>query len=143
MGERITQRTLTQASLCLYLDGFADTIMLPRGPIVSVSRIDYVDSDGAVQTLSSSVYEVLASEGIVELAADQIWPATRGDDRRAVRVYYLAGYANQESVDPDVAAAVRITAAHLYERRGDITPDDAFLNRIWGNLWSGAIYETS
>ena len=77
-----------------YLDEFEDEIYLPYPPLITVSSIQYVDSNGDTQTLTSSVYTVDTSStpGRVYLGYNQTWPVTR-DIPKAVTITYVAGYA--------------------------------------------------
>ena len=56
--ERVTRRALVNTTFELKLDAFPTEIRPPRSPLSSVSSITYVDTDGATQPLSASVYSV-------------------------------------------------------------------------------------
>lgn len=139
IGERITSRTLSQAQLVWHLPQFEDVLRLPRGPIVSVARIDYLDTNIAIQTVGSSVWTFDDVSGVVELASGQAWPACATGYANSVRVYYTAGYADAASVDEGIKQAIRQTVAHLYERRGDIPTDEGYLDRVWMSLFAGCL----
>jgi len=70
------------------------SIVVPRVPLVSVSSISYVDSNGATQTLAASVYQVAPHRlpGLIGQAFNQFWPVARLQ-LDAVTVTFLAGYA--------------------------------------------------
>lgn len=62
-----------------------------RGPLQSVTYIKYVDTDGVLQTLDPSKYQVdLIARQIVP-AYGESWPAVRYQPN-AVEVEYIAGY---------------------------------------------------
>jgi len=77
-----------------YLDGFQNEVYLPYPPLISVSSVQYVDSNGDTQTLSSSYYTVdtTSTPGRVYLAYNYSWPMTR-DVPKSVTITYVAGYA--------------------------------------------------
>jgi len=70
------KRSILTTTWDLWLPAFCNEIELKYGPIQSVSSIAYYDEDGALQTLASSNYEVLAGEfvGKIVKAADTVWP---------------------------------------------------------------------
>lgn len=78
------------------LDKFpcGDTISLNYPPLINVSSITYVDSDGTTQTLSTTVYSVLTTEkpGKIKLKYGQSWPSIRSQPD-AVTITFRAGYA--------------------------------------------------
>ena len=90
-----TKCQMVEAGYRLKRDFFpAGGIMeLPRPPLQSVTSIKYIDTDGAEQTLSSSIYEVdtESKPGRVRLAYGQSWPSTR-IQAQAVTVEYQTGW---------------------------------------------------
>ena len=70
-------RKLVRQKWRTYFDhGFAELPLLPY-KVQEVEGIYYLDTDGAEQTLSSSVYTVDIPRQRVYLAYNQTWPATR------------------------------------------------------------------
>lgn len=102
-AENITGRTFVQRSLQLILP---DTQLLhidrrtrigfclPYPPLVSVSSITYIDTDGTQQTLDAADYDVHTwrEPGIVVQDWNSSWPSYRSEPD-AWRLNYLAGYA--------------------------------------------------
>jgi 3-deoxy-7-phosphoheptulonate synthase len=87
------------------------TITFGGTAIGSVVSINYVDSDGATQTLAAANYTVFTptdGPGVIELAYNESWPSTRAVPN-AVTVRFIAGYANAASVP----AAVKEAGAHV------------------------------
>lgn len=77
----------------LTLDAFPQaTIALPNGPVLSITSVQYVDTDGATQTLASGKYKLTSYtlEDYLTPAFGESWPTTR-DERGAVTVTYQAG----------------------------------------------------
>lgn len=110
-GSRFASQTVAVKCDC-----FADMARFPEAPVTSISSISYVDTDGATQTLATSVYELRADglEVSIALKYNQTWPAiqpgsritvtavvgyaTAPDDvKRAMLLYIAGGYANREN----------------------------------------------
>jgi len=120
--EARTGRQLVTATYALRLGGFpcGDSIELPKPPLVSVSSITYVDTDGTTQTLSTDVYEVdpYTTPGRVVLKYAQVWPTTRSQ-RNAVTITFVAGY---EEVPTLLKQGMLMRIAHWYENREETAP---------------------
>lgn len=102
-AENITGRAFVQRSLqmivpdtqILRIDGRSRIgFRLPHPPLVSVSSITYIDTDGAQQTLDTADYDVhtWVEPGIVVQGWGANWPSYRSEPD-AWRINYLAGYA--------------------------------------------------
>lgn len=115
-----TNRQFIRATYSYYLDEWPETeLVLPYPPYVASSiAITYTDTNGATQTLSSSVYRVDGTEpGILRLAWDQSWPDTRAIEE-AICVTWIAGYGTTpDSVPAAIQAAILLHVGHLYEHR--------------------------
>lgn len=101
--EHLLERALAPQTLRLSIDAFpADGIELPRPPVTSIESIQYVDTDGATQTLAGSDYYLDDEQepSWVVPAYGVVWPDTR-DEANAVVVTYVAGYTDC----PDVIRA--------------------------------------
>lgn len=128
--ESVTGRQLVTATWRLVLDRFPGrcedeqlpytwrygTIRVPRPPLVSVSSVQYVDTDGVLQVLATSEYQVstIQEPGRVAPARFKVWPVTDPQSLEAVRVEFVAGYTD---VPDDCRQAVRLLVGHLYENR--------------------------
>lgn len=115
----ILGRALLTQTWRMRLDYFPASIKIPLPPLVSVDSITYVDTDGATQTLASSVYQVVDNgkwpSEIVE-AYNQDWPTIR-DVRHAVTVTFTAGYGDADSVPAPIKHAIKIMVAEWYGKR--------------------------
>jgi uncharacterized phiE125 gp8 family phage protein len=120
--ETALRRQLVNATWRLTLDCFPACIDVPLPPLSSVSSITYVDTDGATQTLNSSLYRVdtYSQPGRITPAYDQVWPATQAVTN-AVTVTFVAGYgATYASVPQTIRQAICLLASHWYENREPI-----------------------
>ena len=126
--ERAEQETERQIPLAVWeyrLDRFpydsCEPIIIPRPPLVSVDRIQYVDTDGVTQTWSSSNYIVdapvgpRAAKGRVTPAYNQIYPSTRVQIN-AVTIRFIAGYS---VVPPRLKKAMLLDLGTWFENRED------------------------
>ena len=122
--ENQTKRALISQTLEMVCDGFPASrfIYLERAtPLVSVTSIDYLDSAGASQTLSSSKYTVdtYSTPGRVSLKEGQTWPTT-DNDINTVTITYVAGSANVAALENsyfDLVQCIKALVASWFENR--------------------------
>jgi uncharacterized phiE125 gp8 family phage protein len=120
--ENFTRRKLISQTLTGKLDRFpADDgeILLPYPPLVSVTSVKYIDTDGVLQTMSASDYaaDTYSLPGRITLAYGEIWPTPR-DIENAVTIVWTAGYgAAGSSVPQPIRQAMLLLIAHWYENR--------------------------
>lgn len=123
--ETYTGTRLVSQTVLMQGSSFDDLAALPVGPVISVSSVTYLDPDGAEQTLSTAVYEVV-NPGLspsVRLKVNQSWPAIR-DASDAVRVSAVCGYAALP--DPIKGALLLIVASWFDSRNIGPVPDGAY-----------------
>lgn len=91
--EQYTGRSIMQQTWKLSLDAFSENILLPKGPVQSVSSLKYFDREGVEQTVSSSDYTLdnASDPAWIVRNADATWPDVL-DSVNAVNVTYVAGY---------------------------------------------------
>lgn len=120
--ERDTGRALITQTRDLYLDQWPcglDPIYLPGAPLIAISAITYLDTDGATQTLSSSVYRasIYREPGVVMLAHQQSWPAVRYVID-TIKVRYTCGYGSTAATVPEpLKHAMLLLIGHWFENR--------------------------
>ena len=95
--ENYLGKTLVTSTWELKLDCFDDEIQLPMDPVQSITSVQYVDTDGVTQTLSSSLYQ-FDSKGRLKPSYSNSWPSTR-EQMDAVTVTYIAGKTHAGNVD--------------------------------------------
>lgn len=133
------QKLLTQ-TWNEYFDGFTDPLKLRYGPVSSIGTLTYTDSNGASQTLATSVYELGQVDGVyvVRRKYNQTWPDTRSHED-VVTVPYICGYGAANAVPERIKHAIRLHAATAYRNREDGAPPEAFF-RLLGpyrlNRWA-------
>lgn len=94
-------------------------ITLKRGPAISVDSISYYDTDGNQQSFNGySLRQSQASLPVIAPLPDADWPETpqRID---AVTIEYRAGFADADSIHPDILDAILMMVADSYDNRTD------------------------
>lgn len=131
--EAIIRRKLITQHWRVYFDAFpgqcwvssryrnvrADGFVLPDvAPVSAVDSVKYIDADGVLQTLATSVYQLVAeTPARVVLAYNQVWPEARGD-ADGVRIEVTSGYgAAGSDVPSDILAAMLLLVGHWFENR--------------------------
>jgi uncharacterized phiE125 gp8 family phage protein len=126
--ETFTHRAFITQTWDLKLDEWpCDRIIwLPKAPLISVTSITYTDTSGAVQTLSASLYTVIASagpeadRGRIVPAYQAVWPQTRSI-YSGISVRFVAGYGAAASAVPDgIKAAMKLLIGHWYLHRESV-----------------------
>jgi len=109
-------------------------LKLPKPPLQSAT-LSYYDSNDALQTVNTSLYEVRAYEsqpGEIELKPFKVWPA-RGfgwspfSSGRTwpVTVRFVAGYTSSDDVPYTTKLAILMLVQHWYNHRGPFDDDGA------------------
>lgn len=120
LAEKETGRALMTQTWELTLDAFPDAIELTRVPVQSIASFTYVDKNGATQNLTGSTYVLDTADGygtayLVPAYATS-WPTTR-DQINAVKLQYVAGYADAASVPEPIKQWMRAMVAAMYKDR--------------------------
>lgn len=126
--ETYLQRRLITQTWDWRFDAFAGELELPWSPVQSVDTVEYVDTAGATQTLSSALYQTDLHSAPARLAPayGTTWPSTRAQ-YNAVRVRFTVGYgATGIAIPKAVRAALLMLLDDLYERRSAVTERGTF-----------------
>ena len=116
--ESIAWRGIITQTWELVADEFPSCeIELPRGNLVSVTSVRYVDGAGVLQTLAGSEYSVdtVSVPGRILPAYGKTWPTSR-EQWDAVKVEYVVGWA-QNAVPESLKQAILLVVSHMYEYR--------------------------
>lgn len=114
----LRRRLITQTWRLLRNDFGAPIVLSDLAPAQSIVSVKYLDTAGALQTLATSVYQLVkeAPPRLV-LAYDQAWPDLRGDIE-GVRIEVISGYgAAGSDVPQNILAAMLLLIGHWYENR--------------------------
>lgn len=93
-------------------------IELRKRPIVSIDSVKYLDSNGVLQTLSPTLYQVDTKSFVPRVmpAYGQCWPTGRLD-LNAVQIDCTFGYGPAAKVPDSIKWAIRLLVGHWYENR--------------------------
>lgn len=121
-AEQFCDRAFISQDWVLVLDAFpacGKMIKLPLPPLVSITKLDYVDASGASRTLAPEDYQVSKrSPAVVAPAPGKSWPATQAGRLDAVTIEFTAGYGDDTADVPvPIHHAILLLAAHWYENR--------------------------
>ncbi|HUQ68746.1 MAG TPA: head-tail connector protein [Planctomycetaceae bacterium] len=149
--EIATGKAFITQTLRLTLDRFPGwrdehTIRLPRGPLQTVSSIQYTDSAGVTQTVAAASYVVDASGevGRVALADGYEWPTDAIEQIAAVKVNYVAGYGlTAASVPQTIRQAMLLLIGHWFANKeavGAASKEIEFsVSALLGCEWTGSL----
>lgn len=119
----ILGRALMPQTWELVLDAFpCGAVRIPLPPLQSVTSIKYLDAAGVEQTLSTSAYAVDADGEPGWVSPVSTWPQTF-PTINAVRIRFVAGYADETAVPKGLWAAILLMVGDLYENREAVTGD--------------------
>lgn len=113
------RRTLITTTWELTLDAFPDVIKLPMPRVIAVSSLKYVDVNGVLQTLNSTLYKVndRSEPGTIVPAFGQVWPQTQNQINGVV-VTYTAGYSADATLVPaPIKHWLYLACGSMYENR--------------------------
>lgn len=100
------------------LDDFADEILL-KGPVQSITKIEYVDPTTLDYVeLDSGVYRLdsVSKPARITLEPNREW-SDIAEVSNAVKITYVAGYASVEEVPQTIKDAIKLLVSELYDQR--------------------------
>lgn len=115
MIEQYTGRAILAQTWVLALDGFANEIVLPRGPVTSVQSVTYIDLGGIERTASADLYalDLIGDPQRLVLVPGEIWPPIR-PAANAVKIQFVSGYAVAPSA---IKMALLATVSRWFDNR--------------------------
>lgn len=130
--EGYTKRQLVTASWRMDLPEFPTSgrpIVLPLPPLRSITKIEYVDPDGVLQTWDAAKYQVVRTlptpdgtypedcpRATVQPAYGESYPGTRAVPD-AVRITFECGYGAPEAVPAIFKTGILLVVGELYKNR--------------------------
>lgn len=140
--ENECKTALTTRTATLYMDCFPDwEVELRMPPLVSVTSIAYLDTNGDSTTLSSSLYRVDATSkpGRITPVYGGVWPVTQ-TTTNAVTITATVGYSSASLVPECAKQAIRLMAGLMYENREPTQADLYVVRRILDPIrWDGSV----
>jgi uncharacterized phiE125 gp8 family phage protein len=128
---------MCQATWDWYLDEWNDpafggvVFRPPRSPLISVAAINYTDAAGDTQTVATTVYavDVASIPGRISLQYGESWPSSLYDEKDAIKIQFVAGYATSTSsanvateVPDNIRAGLFMMVDDLYQNRSGTRP---------------------
>lgn len=117
--EQTLSVSISEQQWQLTLDSFTDTIELPRGPVTEIDSVEYVDVDGATQTVDGDIYSIdlfSRSQWLV-LNSDETWP----DTLSAVNTVIVTYTAGMEQVPDDLKHAILLLIGAWHQNRSGLS----------------------
>jgi hypothetical protein len=91
---------------------------LPMGPLASVSSVKYKDQNGALQTVSPSVYQIDTVHGRIAPIFGEPWPTIGAGYFSAVQIEFVAGFgATFTSMPARLTLGLYMLIGHWFENR--------------------------
>jgi uncharacterized phiE125 gp8 family phage protein len=115
-------RLITQ-TLAMRCSSWADLARLPDAPLSAINAIQYVDTNGATQTLNPSVYSAMlyGLSPAVRVAYAQAWPTSLLDAPDAITVTATAGYGDDGATVPaPIVQAMLLMIGQWFDNRQDV-----------------------
>lgn len=103
--EAYTGLALVPKTIVARSDSFYDAIPLIM-PVLSITSVQYLDTNGTLQTLDNSKYELASYEGYLLPAYGETWPTVR-ERPGAVVITYSTGYQLPANVPASIKDAIR------------------------------------
>ena len=116
--EKDTNRKLVPTVFILYEDCFPDYFELWKLPVTAISSVQYIDSDGATQTVSSDTYvtDIVSEPARIALDDSNSWP-TPATRINSVLVNFTGGYATAADAPEPLKQAMLLLIGQFYENR--------------------------
>jgi len=117
-AEDYQRRIYVTRSVTDYMDGWSTVIRPVYSPLLTVTSIKYLDTDGTQQTLDAANYrvDINTEPGRITEAYDCSWPDIRYVTN-TIEIAYTAGYGTAAAVPDDVKVAIMQIVGHFYEHR--------------------------
>jgi uncharacterized phiE125 gp8 family phage protein len=146
VAENFTHRSFLNATYEYALDEFPSgiEIYLPKPPLVSVSKVEYYDINGALQEMDLSDFfiDTRNEPAKLVLKPGKSFPATESGRPNAVIITFIAGYGSSHtSLPKDLKTAIKLLVATAWEnRQEDFVIQGVGIkslpNGAWFTLWS-------
>lgn len=93
-------------------------VRLNMGPFMSLTDVDYYDTDGVLQSATVSDYEVRLEGDFVNVRpkVGKDWPAS-ADRNDSIRLTYTAGFGAASDVPEGLKHAIKLLVGHWYANR--------------------------
>ena len=111
-AENFTNRQLMTATFELINETIYSGFKLPKNPVQSITKIEYMDSNSAYQIMSTDDYYIYIENEVCTLHINQL-PAYK-QDKRAFKITFISGYV---VVPNSIVSYIRMAVSTMYENR--------------------------
>ncbi len=108
-AESYLERAIHKRTAVIYLEDLDQEIVLPYGPIISISSVKYVDEAGTEITVVSDQYGMVPYENGLSAKLYFKWdtePIVNAKNPYPVTVTVVAGYASADTIPADIKKAI-------------------------------------
>jgi uncharacterized phiE125 gp8 family phage protein len=138
--EGFQRRAYISTTYEMYLDSFpaGDAIKIPVNPLISVTSVNYYDTDDTEATMSSDDYLVETDnyESQISLKYGKNWPSTTLRPHRGVIVTFVAGYGADATYTPEsVKQSVLLLVGDYYANRCAGNASKSTIEAVERLLW--------
>jgi len=117
-AENYLNKTIGYNSYVMSLDYFSPTIFLMRPPVTTISKIEYIDTNGDTVELDLNITTFDSDSGRLMLKAGEIYPET-ANQGFPIRIHYTCDGMHSEKDADDVLDAIKLTLTYRYDYRDD------------------------
>lgn len=114
-AEQITNRQLKTATYEGYLDAFPSSVKLPKPPFSSITKIEYIDVDGATQTFTDFYVDDVAEPSVLYFNSTPT--DVRTEEVNNVIITFICGY---DTTPAAIQSWILIYGLTLFENRENI-----------------------
>jgi len=111
-AEQITNRVLVKSTFEVTVDDFSD-VKLEKTPLLDVSKIEYISTDGTIKEVTEFVYEMNVVDDRALVMVLEV-PSDLKSGRGNVTITYEAGY---ETVPSQIQSYILIHGLTMFENR--------------------------
>ena len=130
-AENYTNRQIMSATFELYTDCLVQDMKMPKNPIQSITKIEYMDDNGDYQLLSD--YYLYGDGDISKIHFDTF--VSHKSHKKAIKITFIAGYVN---VPETIKIYLKHIVSTMYENREKFVVGVS-VNEMVGNMYKAML----
>lgn len=111
-AENYTNRQFEVATYELINEVIYSGFRIPKNPVQSITKIEYMDIDGNYQIMSTNDYYMYIENEIAKLHINNL--PTYKQDKRAFKITFVSGY---DVVPSSIVSYIKMAVSTMYENR--------------------------
>lgn len=128
-AENYMNRQIMTATYELFTDCFVQDMKMPKNPIQSISKVEYMDDLGVYQILSSSEYYIYGDADISKIHFEAM--PSHKVHKRAIKITFLSGYT---TVPETIKIYIKHIVSTMFENREKFVVGVS-VNEMVGNMY--------